>query len=123
LDFEEPFQYKDVIIDFNSKKPIRWEDGRNRICDPVYLKSSYEESESGSTFDEETIEDRLQHRYIEDEWEHFTVTFSIFFPGLTEKEVMRINGDSLNLGSWNKGDGPITMTKGDSRLWLTGERV
>ena len=36
---------------------------------------------------------------------------------------MRINGDTENLGSWNKGVGPILMEKGDPREWLTGQTV
>jgi hypothetical protein len=51
------------------------------------------------------------------------VTFSIYFPGLSSKEVMRINGDSPKLGSWNKGTGPVLMTLGKPRKWLTGETV
>jgi hypothetical protein len=60
---------------------------------------------------------------ISDEWEHFTVTFSIYFPGLTPREVMRINGDSLKLGNWNKGTGPVVMQRGKPRKWLTGNTV
>jgi len=51
------------------------------------------------------------------------VTFSIYFPGLSSKEVMRINGDSPKLGNWNKGNGPVTMVPGRPRRWLTGETV
>ena len=45
---DEPFQYKYVVIDSKTKVAIRWEDGRNRICDPAYL-SAPEGSESAST--------------------------------------------------------------------------
>jgi len=37
LSKNEPFLYKYVVVDSNSKQVVRWEDGRNRICDPVYL--------------------------------------------------------------------------------------
>ena len=45
---------------------------------------------------------------IEDEWERFIIHFTIYYP-LKDSEIMRINGDLPELGSWNKGD-PKTMT-------------
>lgn len=36
---------------------------------------------------------------------------------------MRINGDILQLGMWNKGDGPVRMEKGQEITWLTGQKV
>ena len=36
---------------------------------------------------------------------------------------MRINGDTHELGLWNKRDGPIKMLTGDEIVWLTGEKV
>lgn len=36
---------------------------------------------------------------------------------------MRINGDVPEMGMWNKGDGPVTMTQGEEITWLTGMRV
>jgi 4-alpha-glucanotransferase len=65
---DEPFEYKYVVIDFKTKEAIRWEQGRNRICDPSYLSQ-----EVCSKFN--------QSLSIHDDWEHFTVTFSIYFPG------------------------------------------
>lgn len=110
------------MIDNNSKTAIRWEEGQNRICDPAYLKDPADEFSSGSTFDEDS-DFRNANLSIQDEWEHFTVTFSIFFPGLSPREVMRINGDSPKLGSWNKGTGPVLMKRGKPRKWLTGNTV
>jgi hypothetical protein len=46
---------------------------------------------------------------IVDEWERFTIKFSIYHP-LKLNEKMRINGDIPELGNWNKGDGPVAMT-------------
>lgn len=51
---------------------------------------------------------------LDDEWERFTVTFSIFYP-TKEDEFMRINGDIEKLGIWNKGEGPIAMKLGKER--------
>ena len=53
-----PFMYKYVVVDFNTKQAKRWESGPNRICDPEYVPSMT----------------------LVDEWEHFTVTFSIYLP-------------------------------------------
>jgi hypothetical protein len=36
---------------------------------------------------------------------------------------MCINGDSPQLGNWNKGKGPVQMALGKPRVWLTGETV
>ena len=57
MDEDEPFQYKYVVIDFSTKNAIRWEEGQNRICDPFYLRDSFEENESVSTFEEEKFRD------------------------------------------------------------------
>jgi hypothetical protein len=56
---------------------------------------------------------------LEDEWERFTVTFSIYYP-IKDDEYMRINGSIEKLGLWNKGEGPVAMTQGEERAWLTG---
>ena len=37
LDPRVPFMYKYVVVDHATKQAIRWEQGRNRICDPEYL--------------------------------------------------------------------------------------
>jgi hypothetical protein len=42
---------------------------------------------------------------IKDNFNRYMVRFSIYYP-LKNKEFMRINGDPLELGNWNKGDGP-----------------
>jgi len=60
---------------------------------------------------------------LKDEWEHFTVTFSLHYPLDNENEFMRINGDTDKLGNWNKGKGPLKMEVGNERIWLTGEKV
>jgi hypothetical protein len=36
---------------------------------------------------------------------------------------MRINGDLIELGNWNKLTGPKIMVEGDEITWLTGEKV
>jgi hypothetical protein len=36
---------------------------------------------------------------------------------------MRINGGTERLGEWNKGQGPLPMSIGAPRRWLTGEYV
>ena len=50
--------------------------------------------------------------------------FSIYYPLKDERnEYMRINGDPIILGAWNKGEGPLKMVKGEEVTWLTGQRV
>ena len=93
------FMYKYVVIDYDTRQPKRWEQGINRICDPEYIPRV-------SEFDSGTLQT------IQDEWEHFTVTFSIYLP-LTgddpSAQYLRINGGTPRLGEWNKGEGPIAM--------------
>ena len=82
----------------------------NRICDPQYIPRS---STFGNCFEP-----------VVDEWEHFTVTFSIYMPtNNVRTQYMRINGQTERLGEWNKGRGPIKMDIGASRRWLTGEII
>ena len=58
-----------------------------------------------------------------DIWESYTVNFSIYYP-LKDNEFMRINGEGKELGSWNKGLGPIKMTHAKKEVvWLTGMKV
>ena len=61
------FMYKYVVIDHASRQPKRWEQGRNRICDPEFIPRV-------SEFDSRTLQPLI------DEWEHFTVTFSLYLP-------------------------------------------
>jgi Starch binding domain len=77
VDRDEPFQYKYVVVD-KDRNAVRWEEGLNRICDPEYLEPVSEIS-SVSTFDEDSDSKLLS---LEEEWNHFTVTFCIYFPGL-----------------------------------------
>lgn len=84
-----PFEYKYVVVDYDSRQAKRWEQGRNRICDPEYLPRKSQHS------------DELEP--LVDEWEHFTVTFSLYYPARNENELMRINGATDKLGDWNKG--------------------
>jgi hypothetical protein len=130
LPIGEPFQYKYVLIDHGSKQAIQWEDGFNRICDPAYLKPLKSLENNGASTDCSTFEEESagqspgsRARLLTDEWEHFTVTFSIYYPGQSDLEVMRINGDTTKLGNWNKGEGPLVMGRGSPRQWLTGEEV
>ena len=105
--------YKYVVIDYNTRQPKCWEEGINRICDPEYIPRV-------SEFDSGTLQP------IQDEWEHFTVTFSIYLPLTGDDptaQYLRINGGTPRLGEWNKGEGPIVMVIGPSRKWLTGEYV
>ena len=65
VDPKVPFQYKYVVIDQARKTVKRWESGINRICDPEYLPRSA---------------DGFRLETLVDEWEHFTVTFSVYLP-------------------------------------------
>lgn len=103
----ESVNYKYVIIDYVTKKALRWEEGINRICDPRFLR----------------VHEFYKTRQLIDEWEHFTVNFSIYYPGQSADEVMRINGDTHKLGFWNKGEGALVMSRGNPRIWLTGATV
>lgn len=99
--FATMFLYFTEYVVVENKKAIKWEYGLNRLCEPLILKKGE----------------------INDEWEHFTVCFSIYYPGQTSEEVMRINGDTNRLGDWNRGTGPLIMKQCAERVWLTGEKV
>lgn len=110
IDPKQPFMYKYVVLDHASRKPKHWEQGINRICDPQFIPRS---SNFGNCLEP-----------VIDEWEHFTVTFSIYMPtSNVVTQYMRINGQTEKLGDWNKGRGPIKMQIGASRRWLTGEII
>jgi len=49
----------------------------------------------------------------------------MYYPLKNElQEYMRINGDTEELGSWNKGIGPLKMKIAKKEVaWLTGEKV
>lgn len=53
------------------------------------------------------------------------MNFSIYYPLEDEKnQVMRINGEGKELGAWNKGLGPQTMSQAKKEIvWLTGMKV
>ena len=105
----EPFQYKYVLVDYDTKQPIRWEQGRNRICDPEFIDYGDKDDDAKVVL--------TQH------WDRYTVTFSIFYPLNEHNEYMRINGGSDKLGDWNKGTGPVSMGIGQKRKWLTGMEI
>jgi len=96
---DQPFEYKYVVV--QSGNAIRWERGLNRLCHPSSLKS----------------------KELFDEWEHFKVCFSIYYPGKSATDFMRINGDTNRLGDWNKGAGPLIMKQGKEQVRLTGEKI
>ena len=100
------FQYKYVVM--NHGQPDRWEQGLNRIGDMVLLQSQSGGQTSLSLFDK---------------FDRYTVNFSMHYP-IEECEYMRINGDPEELGLWNKGLGPIKMSRAKQDVvWLTGEKV
>eukprot|EP00347_Sterkiella_histriomuscorum_P011252 403373163 len=103
------FEYKYVIVETSSKKAIRWEQGFNRIADLKLL----DQQQTNST----------NHLIQKDEWDRFTIVFSIFYPLKDENEYMRINGDIEQLGMWNKGTGPERLVQGEEITWLTGQKV
>lgn len=80
------FMYKYVIL--NGDRPEIWETGFNRIGDKLLLGDQ---------------------AVLNDVWESYSVRFSIYYPlESPEAEVMKINGEGPQLGSWNI-DGPVTM--------------
>ena len=62
----EPFQFKFVVVNYDTREPIRWEEGRNRICDPEYIPDINESS--------------CEKEPLDLIWNRFTVTFSIYLP-------------------------------------------
>lgn len=92
----------------NNGKPDRWEQGFNRIADLRLLSAENQ----GSS--------RL---CLNDQFDRYTVNFSMYYP-LKDTEYMKINGDPLELGFWQKGLGPINMQVAQKEIvWLTGENV
>jgi hypothetical protein len=91
----ENFCFKFVCA---SDKHVRWEEGPNRIFD----KTCY--GLSTQTINLECI------------WEHFVISFNIFYPLGSSTEYMQIVGGVSALGSWFK-DGrlPVKMTLTDPK--------
>jgi hypothetical protein len=91
------FSYKFVCLSDDGKFK-RWEDGPNRIffVEGSELKTS---SSDDSKYKLECI------------WEHFYITFNIFYPSNNESEYMQLIGEPACLGSWFKNGGlPIRMS-------------
>lgn len=72
-----------------------WENGLNRIFDPRFLKT-----------------DEENNIVLFDKWEFFSVNFSMYYPTSDDDEVLCINGDTLQLGNWNKVDKYFEMILG-----------
>ena len=97
--------------DGTEQEIIRWEDGINRICD-LELLSAYQDDTQDN-----------QQLCLRDQFDRYTVNFTLYYP-LKPNEYMRINGDPVELGSWNKLTGPIIMGQSTQAVkWLTGEMV
>lgn len=84
------FTYKFVCA---GDKHMRWEQGADRIFD----KSKFE------------INDDMIN--LDCVWEHFSISFNIYYPLSNSTEYMQVVGDLKELGSWFKnGASPIKMT-------------
>ena len=62
-------------MDHASKQPIRWEYGINRIADLALLNHEQQDKEY-----KQISKNKINNNYIEDEWERFTIKFSIYYP-------------------------------------------
>lgn len=82
------FQYKYVVLDKGN--PVRKEVGFDRICDLQLLQAQNKD---------------LSSLVMHDHFDRFTVNFSMHYP-IEEGEIMRINGDTAELGHWNEAGGP-----------------
>jgi hypothetical protein len=91
----ENFSYKFICA---SDKQVRWEEGPNRIFD----KTQYE-------FSKQIIN-------LDCIWEHFTISFNIFYPLANSTEYLQIIGGVSGLGSWFKDGGhPVKMILTDPK--------
>ena len=100
------FQYKYVIM--RDGQPEKWEQGINRIGDLMLLSA---QCKGGSSLS------------LNDQFDRYTVNFSMHYP-VEDGEYMRINGDTDQLGFWQKGKGAMTMERAKQDVvWLTGEKV
>lgn len=89
----EFFRYKFVCLSDDGKFK-RWEEGPDRT---FYLKA---------------LEKNSTEKYkIDCIWEHFVITFSIYYPLTNDNEYMQIIGKPTALGGWFKDNGvPVKMT-------------
>ena len=55
------FMYKYVVVNYDTKEPIRWEEERNRIADLLLFEKG-------------------QKIIMNDMWEHYFVRFTIYYP-------------------------------------------
>ena len=53
--------YKYVVVNYDTKEPIRWEEERNRIADLLLFEKG-------------------QKIIMNDMWEHYFVRFTIYYP-------------------------------------------
>lgn len=61
----------------------------------------------------------VKHVELFDEWEKFTVSFSIYEPRMHHWRDMRIAGDRGELGDWHE---PIVMDTVRDRGWLRRQK-
>ena len=91
------FRYKFVLFDTNNKKLIQWERGIDRIADLDILEPI--ERVPGSTrIVNRTLGDKpLVSCELEDEWEEFTVVFTVNHPSLDIKDKMELTGNITDI--------------------------
>jgi hypothetical protein len=87
------FQYKFVCLSDDNKFK-RWEEGPDRIFDKRKMEQD---------------KDRVYK--LDCMWEHFSITFHIYYPLSNETEHMQIIGGPSEIGGWFKnGSSPVKMT-------------
>mmetsp|Transcript_5298 Transcript_5298/g.8930 ORF Transcript_5298/g.8930 Transcript_5298/m.8930 type:complete len:117 (+) Transcript_5298:471-821(+) len=95
------FQYKYVLLDEEKTNLIAWERGVDRIADLEILPKATSLSNGNRFYDlstqntyqaQETAES-VKRVELNDEWEHYTVTFSVSHPVDDMHDEMVMNGN------------------------------
>lgn len=90
------FTYKYVIWDKNQNKLKEWEKGVDRIADMEVLEK-LEVSPSGRPFKHTLGGKELKTVEIDDEWEEYTVVFSVQHPLNDHNDEMYLDGNIASI--------------------------
>ena len=91
------FRYKYVLFDTNNKKLIQWERGVDRLAD-LDIIEPIERIPGTSRIANISMGDKpLVSVEIEDEWEEFTVVFTVSHPSQDMNDQMQLDGNVTDI--------------------------
>ena len=100
------FQYKYVIK--QEQGETIWESGLDRLADLTILANQSKDRHASN----------VKFVQLQDEWEHFTMKFSVNYNFDDDYYNLRVNGSREELGKWKEGSGPVKMDRCENARWF-----